>query len=103
MAEPRKLTDDITVNDGGGLFDSEGLIDTLIVDCNDLTGFLTSGRYVKFCSAIVSMVQKLGALKQGIKDQKAADDQRYNDMKNQLDDLMKKTGFTGGDGNGVEH
>ena len=60
-------TEKIPVNDGGGLFDSLGLIDTLIVDCNDLPKCLFNGHYALFCATITGMVQKLANLKQGVK------------------------------------
>ena len=60
------MNEEIKVNDGKGLFDSNGLIDTLIVDCNELVKKLASGEYVGFCGLIVEMVQKLALLKKGI-------------------------------------
>ena len=59
--------EDIKVNDGGGLFDNLGLIDTLIVDCNELPKLLISGHGVGFCAKVVEMVQKLSNLKIGVK------------------------------------
>ena len=56
----------INVNDGGGLLDNVGLIDTLIVDCNALLQLLIGGRYVAFCAKVVEMVQKLSNLKNGV-------------------------------------
>lgn len=58
---------DIPVNDGGGLYDNIGLIDTLIVDCNELPKLLVSGHWVGFCAKVVEMVQKLSNLKIGVK------------------------------------
>ena len=55
------------VNDGKGLYDSSGMIDSLIVDCNSLLGFLISNQNIAFCKKIVEMVQKLSNLKTGIK------------------------------------
>ena len=74
--------EEIKVNDGGGLMDAEGLIDTLIVNCNDLPKAMAAGEYVKFCGMIVEMVQKLAQLKIGIR----------NDMKslqNRIDEMKK--------------
>lgn len=66
----------IPVNDGGGLFDAIGLIDTLIIDCNDLPRHLMTGHYVAFCTKIVEMVQKLSQLKKGVNyDLKSRDEQ----------------------------
>ena len=70
------MNEEIKVNDGKGLFDSNGLIDTLIVDCNELPKKLASGEYVGFCGLIVEMVQKLALLKKGItKDRESLQDQ----------------------------
>ena len=70
------ITEKPPVNDGGGLYDSEGLINSLIVDCNSIVGQLISGKYVGFCSLAVQMVQKLGLLKDGMqKDRKSLLDQ----------------------------
>ena len=59
--------DKIPVNDGGGLYDSIGMIESLIVDCNTLTGLLIENRFVAYCSKVVEMVQKLSELKAGVK------------------------------------
>jgi hypothetical protein len=70
------MNEEIKVNDGKGLFDSNGLIDTLIVDCNELPKKLACGEYVSFCGLIVEMVQKLALLKKGItKDRESLQDQ----------------------------
>ena len=70
------------VNDDGGILDSDGMIDSLIVDCNELPKALFSGQYVLFCSMISQMVQKLCLLKKGIKDDSES-------LKKQIDDLTK--------------
>lgn len=78
----RQMNEDVKVNDGGGLLDNIGLIDTLIVNCNDLPKAMAAGEYVKFCGMIVEMVQKLAQLKIGIR----------NDMKslqNRIDEMKK--------------
>lgn len=69
MAEPKKIGEDITVNDGGGLLDADGLIDSLIVDCNSLTKHLIDNQFVRFGMTLAQMVQKLNALKGGIKNE----------------------------------
>lgn len=58
---------DLPVNDGGGLMDNIGMIDSLIVDCNNMTKALVSGNYVQYASINVGMVQKLVSLKKGVK------------------------------------
>ena len=57
----------LDVNDGGGLFDYKGVIDSLIVNCNELPRSLFNGRNVLFCSILSEMVQKLSILRDGVK------------------------------------
>ena len=74
--------EEISVNDGKGLFDSDGLIDSMILDCNNLVKQLAHGDFVLFCQTVVYMVQKLSNLKKGIN----------SDMKSlqeQIDDLVR--------------
>lgn len=76
------MADEIKVNDGGGLFDSIGLIESLIVDCNDLPKALFSGQNVLFCRLIVGMVQKLANLKQGVKNDTESLKKRISELEN---------------------
>lgn len=78
-----KKIDGMTVNDGKGLYDNEGLCDSLIMDCNNLVKILLSGNYVQFCNAIVQMVKKLVNLKEGIK--------KDMDSKNSVIESLKET------------
>lgn len=91
--------DGLNVNDGNGLLDNAGLIDSLIIDCNDLPKLLFEGRNVAFCGKIVEMVQKLSSLKKGIRtDQKALQDQidemtkLNNEMATELFELKTSNG-----------
>ena len=72
----------IPVNDGGGLYDSVGLIDTLIVDMNNLVRRLAAGEYVGFCTMIVSIVQRLAQLKAGVQHD-------TNSLKEQIEEYKK--------------
>ena len=78
------------INDGGGLYDNEGLVDTIILDCNELIKMLFSGRYIEFCATLVAMVQKLGSLKNGIKNEKAAAREQMADLRRMNNDLAEK-------------
>ena len=60
----------INVNDGGGLFDSPGLIDSLIVDCEKGMKALMAGSPLEYAAVTLGMVQKLGELKKGVKNEK---------------------------------
>ena len=79
MAEKRDVGEGLTANDGRGFLDNEGLIDSLILDCNRAVKELAGGQYIAWCDIMVKMVQKLANLKNGV----------HNDMeclRNQLKD-----------------
>lgn len=62
----------ITVNDGGGLYTTTGLIDTVIVELNDI-----EVKGMNNISHIVSCVQKLGSIREAVqKMQKELDELR---------------------------
>ena len=69
----------MTVNDGKGLYDSGGMIDTLIVDCDALVRDLAGGG-VAFCARIVDMVQKLSRLKDGIGEDRKILEERIREL-----------------------
>lgn len=76
MAKERNVGEGMTVNDGRGFLDNEGMVDSLIVDCNNAVKELTSGQYIAFCDLMVQMVRKLANLKKGIiSDLKSRDEQ----------------------------
>lgn len=85
-----KTNEKIPVNDGGGLYDNEGLCDSLILDCNNAVKVLFSGNYVSFCNVIVQMVQKLSNLKKGIKNDMAGKDETIEELKRMNDSLMEQ-------------
>ena len=84
------INGDVTVNDGGGLLDSSGLIDSLIVDCNGLTKSLIDNQFVQFASTLVQMVQKLSNLKKGIKSDQDSLREQIQELKKLNDDLAEK-------------
>ena len=57
-------------NNVGGLLDTNGMIDSLIADCNDLVKQVVSGNYLVFCAKVVEAVQKLTKLKEGVANEK---------------------------------
>lgn len=84
--ETKKLND-LKVNDGNGLLDNEGLIDSLTVNCSDLVKALTTGQYVMFCSIVVNMVQKLSCLKEGIRNDIESREKCIADLQRLCDEL----------------
>lgn len=88
------MEEKITVNDGKGLLDNIGLINSLIEDCDSLILYLLTGQRILFCSQIVQMVQKLGRLREGVKNDLEDRDRQIKELHEILD---------GGDADGVEH
>lgn len=76
------------INDGNGIWDNSGLIDTLIVDCNTLVKKMAGGEYVAFCALIVSMVQKLTNLQAGIKTEKESMQEQIDEAQRTINDLL---------------
>lgn len=62
-----KKIGDITVNDGKGLYDSEGLCDSLLMDLNRMQKLLIDNQFIAFCDLIAKMGQKISNLKKGIR------------------------------------
>ena len=85
-----KKIGDMTVNDGNGLYDNEGLCDTMIVDLNDMMKAMAAGQYIKYCNLTVGMVQKLTNLKKGIRADLEAKDEQIRDMQRLNNELAEK-------------
>lgn len=77
----------MTVDSNKGVFDNLGLIDTLIVDCNDAIRCCVGGQYVAFCNTMVQMVQKLANLKVGVKNDLENSEQIIKDYETRLAEL----------------
>ena len=73
----------LKVNDGGGIYDSAGFIDTIILDCNNSVKQLAGGNHIGFCNAMVEIVKKLTVLKEGVTNEK-------NVMLKQVDEMGKQ-------------
>lgn len=93
-----KKVGDMTVNDGKGLFDSEGLCDSLLLDLNSLPKLLMSGQYIQFCAAVTGMGQKLMSLKTGIKNDMDSMSAKVEELKRANDSLIEKGGGENGIG-----
>lgn len=77
---------DIKTNDGGGLLDNIGMIDSLIVDCNENVKKLLAGQYIAFCKGMYDMVNKLGLLKAGVKNDTEVLQRQVDDLKRLLEE-----------------
>ena len=67
-----------------GLYNSEELIDTIIVDMNNMIKEALSGQYVQICYIVTGMTQKLMNLKKGIDADLASKDKVIEQLKDQL-------------------
>ena len=70
----------MNVNDGGGLYNTAGMFDSIIVDCDGLLKKLFDGQRVAFCGGVVELIQKLGALKEGVVKELADKDKRIKEL-----------------------
>jgi len=85
-----KKIGNLSVNDGHGLLDNEGLCDSLIEDLNNLLKNAAAGQYIRVCSITMEMVQKLMNLKKGIKAEKNSMESQIEDLMNLNNDLAEK-------------
>lgn len=85
-----KKIGDITVNDGKGLFDSEGLIDSMILDLNNIPKLLMAGQYIQFCAVVPDMAQKLVKLKEGIQADMNSMKEKVEELKQMNDSLVEQ-------------
>ena len=86
------MSDEIKVNDGGGLYDNIGIIDTLIVDCNTLPNDLFNGQNVRFCGRLSGMAQKLKNLREGVKNDVEGLQREVADLRRLLNDINEGKG-----------
>jgi hypothetical protein len=96
MAEKRNING-VTLNDGNGLMDHDGLIDSLIIDCNNAVKQIVSGSYVTWCGTMLIMAKKLNELKIGInndakdmRDRITALEKMNSDLNNQMFEKEKQ-------------
>ena len=85
-----KKVGELTVNDGKGLMDNEGLCDSLLLDLNNLPKVLMTGQYIQFCAMIASMAQRLANLKKGINADMQSMKDKVEELKRMNDDLMEQ-------------
>lgn len=76
-----KKLGDLTVNDGKGLFDNEGLCDSMLNDLNNMLKAFSAGQHVQACIIVSGMAQKLVNLKKGIKDDSEAQVKKIEELK----------------------
>lgn len=94
--ENEKTDGKIRINDGGGLYDSDGLIDTIVIDLNNLTKALVSGEFVQYSGLIFQMYQKMQRLKTGINRDREKLVERVEYLKRLTDELSGNASGEGG-------
>lgn len=82
MAEERNIGD-LAVNNGGGLMDSDGMIDAIKARLNRSIDSMMDRQYLCFCEDINNIVQMLMALRDGIQN-----DRKH--LKEQIKDLEQR-------------
>lgn len=85
-----KKIGNLTVNDGRGLFDNDGMCDSLIENLNNLLKNAAAGQYIRVCSITMEMVQKLQTLKKGIKNERKQLEDQIEDIKRLNNELAEK-------------
>jgi hypothetical protein len=85
-----KKIGDIPVNNGKGLYDNEGLCDSLLADLNNLPKMLMTGQFIQFCATVASMGQRLVNLKKGIQADMDSMKEKVEELKRMNDSLVEQ-------------
>ena len=72
---------------GKGVYTNSELVDTIIVDLNNMIKEALSGQYVQICYIVTGMTQKLMNLKKGIDADLTSKDKVIEQLKEQLRNL----------------
>ena len=89
MAEAKHING-LTVNDGKGLLDNEGLIDQIIIRLNGAVKSLVDGQYINFCGSINELGQMLVTLKKAYTTEVTELRSRVEDLKRFNHDLNEE-------------
>lgn len=84
------MNENIKVNDGKGLYDNEGLCDSLKQDLNNMIKLAMAGQFVSACGLVTGMSVKLTNLKQGIKNDSDSKKEQIEELKMANDELLKQ-------------
>lgn len=85
-----KKIGDLTVNDGKGLLDNDGVCDSLLLDLNKLPKLLIDGQFIQFCTIVSGMAQRIVNLKSGIKNDLDAVKQQLDEANKHCDELANE-------------
>lgn len=90
--EEKLFVDEPGLQDKGPMYDNEGLIDLLIIDCNSAVQAIVSGGYIAFCRILTQMVQKLSNLKKSVHNDRVALENQIKDLKKIIEENNKAEG-----------
>lgn len=82
----------MTVNDGKGLFDNEGICNQGIAILNAVVKNAVAGQYIAVCDGIRQIAQILENLKTGIKNDRESLEATIEELKRANAELVKMTG-----------
>jgi hypothetical protein len=85
-----KRIGDLTVNDGKGFLDNEGMCDSIMSDVNTAVKLVMSGQYVQFCGKVFEICVKLGNLKKAIRQDIESKNKVIEELKRINDTLVEK-------------
>ena len=85
-----KKIGELNVNDGKGLYDNEGLCDSLLLDLNKLPRLLIDNQFIVCCSLIAQMAQKITNIKAGIQNDMNAMAVKVEELKRINDGLVEQ-------------
>lgn len=96
------INDKIPVNDGKGLYDNIGVIDTIISDFNVLPKLIIDNQFIKAAAVYASICQRLVNLKKGIQSDTDSLKQNIEELKQANNELIAQLEAKDGVSNGAD-
>ena len=97
-----KQIGDLTVNDGKGMYDNEGMCKLLLKDLNELPKLLIDNQFIEFGRKIGEMGHKILNLHKGIHSDMESKNQQIEELKMINDELLKQLNEKDGGDNGAD-
>ena len=90
------------MNDGKGLYDNAGLIDTIVSDFNALPKLIIDNQFIKAAAVYASIGQRLANLKKGIQADTDGLKQNIEELKQANNELIAQLETKDGVSNGAD-
>lgn len=75
------------MNNKPGIMDTDEMINSVIIDCNNAVKYIVNGDYIAWCNINTQIVRKLSLIKEGIKKDINAKNEKIEILKQHIKEL----------------